>query len=480
VAFEVTPNGRTNAAVHVMSLKVFRWLITKMLPVTFVVLAFASQWLTAQPAGSIRGSVMDSSGAPILGAVITVENADGNRGMTVTDADGTFLISSLTPGSYSVRISAVGLSDFIASTVSVADSAESTPLAVVLQVAPQVTTVTVGLSTHEVAAAQLNQELKQRVLGVLPNYYVSYENNPAPLSSGQKLQLGLRTFVDPATFAAVGITAGIQQAKNSYHQLGQGSEGFGLRFGAAYGTVATNIMITSVLAESVLHQDPRYFYDGQGTRAHRAWYAIESAFRTKGDNGKWQPPYAGVIGAISAAEISNLYYPGSRTQYTLLGRSLMFHFAGLAGLNLAEEFFLKKLTHHAPEVRPAADVPVLREGSPVPLIAVDGFRADGVAIGQTVTFVLAEDLTLSGKVLARAGDIASGQVAEIGSGNAPGEAGSVALRQVVLRAGNVTVPLRSSQVRGPAGPVQYKELPESGKVEVTLFVAQSVQFPEAE
>jgi hypothetical protein len=83
-------------------------------------------------------------------------------------------------------------------------------------------------------------------------------------------------------------------------------------------------------------------------------------------------------------------------------------------------------------------------------------------------------------VLARAGDIASGQVAEIGPGKAAGEARSVALRQVVLRAGNVTVPLRSSQVRGPAGPVQYKELPESGKVEVTLFVAQSVQFPETE
>jgi hypothetical protein len=300
------------------------------------------------------------------------------------------------------------------------------------------------------------------------------------LSSTQKLDLGLRTLVDPATFAAVGITAGIQQSMNSYRQLGQGSSGFGQRFAAAYGTVGTNILITSVLAEAALHQDPRYFYDGQGTKAHRAWYAIESAFRSKGDNGRWQPPYAGVIGAIGAAEISDLYYPGSRTQYTLLGRTLMFHFAGLVGLNLAEEFFLKKVTHHAPQVQSATEAPVLREGSAVPLIAVDGFRADGAAIGQTVTFVLASDLTLGGKVLARAGDIASGQVAEVDPENAPGEARSVALRQVVLRAGNITVPLRSSQVRGPAGPVQYKQLPESGKVEVTLFVAQSVQFPEAE
>jgi Carboxypeptidase regulatory-like domain len=480
VPFEVPLNGQTNAAVHIMFLRVFRWLITKTLPVSFVLVMFAGQCVMAQPAGSIRGTVMDSSGAPILGAVVTAEGADGGRSVTVTDQEGAFKISSLPPGSYSVRISAAGLSDFSTSTVNVADTAESTPLAVTLQVAPQVTTVTVGLSSEEVAADQVKQELKQRVLGVIPNYYVTYENNPAPLSSRQKLDLGLRTLVDPATFAAVGITAGIQQSMNSYHQFGQGSEAFGKRFGAAYGTVATNILITSVLAEAALHQDPRYFYDGRGTRAQRAWYAIKSAFRAKGDNGKWQPPYAGVIGAISAAEISDLYYPGSRTQYTLLGRSLMFHFAGLVGLNLAEEFFLKKVTHHAPGVQSATDVPVLREGSPVPLIAVDGFQADGATVGQTVSFVLAEDLTLRGKVLARAGDIASGQVAEIGPGNAPGEARSIALRQVVLRAGNVTVPLRSSQVRGPAGSVQYKELPESGKVEVTLFVAQSVQFPETE
>jgi hypothetical protein len=105
------------------------------------------------------------------------------------------------------------------------------------------------------------------------------------------------------------------------------------------------------------------------------------------------------------------------------------------------------VTHHASQVQSAASVPVLREGSRVPLIAVDGWRADGTAVGQTVTFILAEDLSLDGKVLARAGDIASGQVAEDGAGNAPSEARSLALRQVVLRAGNVTVPLRSSQVR---------------------------------
>ena len=110
------------------------------------------------------------------------------------------------------------------------------------------------------------------------------------------------------------------------------------------------------------------------------------------------------------------------------------------------------------------------------LIAVDGFNAEGAAVGQTVTLVLAEDLTILGKVVARAGDVASGQVARVADG-APGDARSVALQQIMLRAGSVNVPLRASQVRGDAGPVRYKELPGSGKIEVTLFVAQRVEFP---
>ena len=446
----------------------------------FVLLSFAGQWAMAQDTGAIQGTVTDSSGAPIFGAVVAVEGADGNHRMTATDVEGAFKISSLAPGNYSVRISAAGLSDWTVEDVRPSVNPESNPLIAVLEVAPEVTTVTVGVSENDVAAAQLNQELKQRVLGIIPNYYVTYEHNPAPLSSKQKLHLGLRTLVDPTTIAASGITAGIQQSMNSYYQWGQGSQAYAKRFGAAYGTVATNLMITSVLAESAFHQDPRYFYSGQGTKAQRAKYAIESAFRVKGDNGKWQPPYAGVSGAIAAAEISQLYYPGSRTQYTLLGRTLMFHFAGLVGLNLAEEFLFKKMTHHVPEVQSAKNAPVLWEGSPVPLIAVDGLSAGGVTAGQTVTFVLAEDLTQSGKVLAHAGDVASGEVAQGGGATPPGDLRGIALQRVTLRAGATNVPLRSSQVRGVATPAQYKELPESGKVEVTMFVAASVQFPNGE
>ena len=465
---------------HIRQSSVRSLLMKRTLLVVLMFLCFFAHWAMAQDTGSIQGNVTDSSDTPVFGAVVTVEGADGNPRTTVSDSAGAFRISSLALGNYSVKVSASGMSDWTAQNVPASLTPATKPVLAVLEVAPEVTTVTVGLPPEEVAEEQLHQELKQRALGIIPNYYVTYENHPAPLSPMQKLHLGLRTLLDPATIGVVEATAGIQQAMNSYHQFGQGAEGFGKRFAADYGAALNHMVITSVAADSILHQDPRYFYSGQGTKARRALYAIESAFRAKGDNGKWQPPYADLIGTTAASEISNIYYPGSRTQYTLLGKSLMFHFAGLVAVNLAEELFLKKATTNTPEVQLAANTPVLREGTAVPLIAVDGLSAKTATVGQTVTLVLAEDLTVSGNVVARTGDVASGQVSQVTAAEAPGAAMSVALQGVTLRAGNVNVPLRSSQVRGSAGPVQYRQLPESGKIEVTLFVAGNVQFPDGE
>jgi Carboxypeptidase regulatory-like domain len=444
---------------------------------TILALSYGVQSSPAQGSGSIQGKVTDPSGAPIFGAVVTVEGRGGSS-MTVTDMEGAFRISLLPPGNFNVKISASGMSDWTADSV-VASASDTKELLAVMQLAPKVTSMTVGLSPQELAEEQVKSETQQRVAGLIPNYFVAYDN-AAPLSPQQKFRLSFKTLIDPATFAAVGITAGIQQIRNSYWQFGQGSEAYSKRFGANYGTTATNLLLTSVLGASVLHQDPRYFYSGKGTKKQRAWYAIESAFRAKGDNGKWQPPYASVLGTIAAAELSQLYYPGSRTQYTLIGRGLMFHFGGLIALNLGQEFFLKKFTTHAPRGS-AASAPTLREGTPVKLIAVDGFGSQGVVGGQTVTFVLAEELTQRGKDLAQTGDVASGVVTEVTVGNSPDTAGSVALQKMMLRAGgNISVPLRSNQVRGAATPVQYHELPGSGKMEITLFVAEDVAFPETE
>ncbi len=132
-----------------------------------VTLLFVAQSAMPESTGSIQGNVTDSSGAAILGAVVTLESPDGISRTTVTDAEGTFQISSLPPAGYSVKISASGLADWTASNVQPSVAPESAPLKAVMQVAPSVTTVTVGLSPEELAGEQLKHETQQRIIGVI-------------------------------------------------------------------------------------------------------------------------------------------------------------------------------------------------------------------------------------------------------------------------------------------------------------------------
>jgi hypothetical protein len=152
---------------------------------------------------------------------------------------------------------------------------------------------------------------KQRVLGVFPNFYTSYVWHATPLTSGQKFHLALRTSIDPVTFLSDGVAAGIEQWQNYFSGYGQGSEGYAKRFGAAYADDFVSAMVGGAILPSVLHQDPRYFYKGTGSIPSRALYAIATVVICRGDNGRWQPNYSNVLGNLTSAGISNLYYPST-------------------------------------------------------------------------------------------------------------------------------------------------------------------------
>ena len=170
--------------------------------------------------------------------------------------------------------------------------------------------VTVSAETRvEIAQEQLNIEEKQRVLGVFPNYYVSYDPNPAPLTPRQKFQLAWRTSIDPVTWAITGVIAGTEQATNTFAGYGQGAQGFGKRFGANYADNLSDTFIGGAILPSLFKQDPRYFYKGTGSVSSRALYAITNSVICKGDNGRWQPNYSSILGGLAAGGISNLYYP---------------------------------------------------------------------------------------------------------------------------------------------------------------------------
>jgi len=215
-------------------------------------------------------------------------------------------------------------------------------------VASNVTDVQVALSHVEVAEEQLKDEEKQRVLGVIPNFYVTYDPHPFSLTAKQKFELAWKSTIDPVTFAIVGGIAGVQQAQNTFSGYGQGAQGYGKRYGAAYADLAAGTFIGSAILPSLLKQDPRYFYKGTGSKRSRIMYAIANSVICKGDNGRWQTNYSNILGSLAAGAISNLYYPSQNRGAALIFENTAIGISATAAANLVEEFLMRKLTKNVP------------------------------------------------------------------------------------------------------------------------------------
>jgi hypothetical protein len=305
---------------------------------------------TSTATGSIHGVVVDKDGSVYEGARVELARAGGDsasaRSVT-TDGRGQFQFTDVPVGTFELRISASG---FGTQTVTgMLHSGESYEVKAVVLSVTSSSEVQVTASQVEIAQAQLKQEETQRVLGVIPNFYVVYEPNPAPLTTKQKFNLAWRSLVDPVTFLGVGASAGVEQATNSFKGYGQGAQGYGKRFGAGYADGFTDTMIGGAILASWWKQDPRYFYKGTGTIRSRTLYAIAMAVMCKGDNGKWQVTYSGLVGGLAAGGISNLYYPAADRS----GVGLTFANFGIgtgegAIQNLIQEFVIRRLTPHVP------------------------------------------------------------------------------------------------------------------------------------
>jgi len=75
------------------------------------------------------------------------------------------------------------------------------------------------------------------VFGVLPNFYVSYIPNAAPLTGEAKVQASRKNGSRSFTLVFVGGAAGVEQAaQNHFAEYGPGAQGYGKRFGATMPT----------------------------------------------------------------------------------------------------------------------------------------------------------------------------------------------------------------------------------------------------
>ncbi|MBV8142897.1 MAG: carboxypeptidase regulatory-like domain-containing protein, partial [Verrucomicrobia bacterium] len=156
---------------------------------------------TADASAVVQGTVLDQGGATVAGATVILTNIDtGEKHATESDAGGTYRFSALAAGDFTLLISAQGFRSFTDPRITLASNHALQLLDVTLHVAAVSSRTEVTASKGEVAEAQMQSEVQQRLLGFLPNYYTVYFKDPAPLNGGQKMRLAFRLAIDPVTF----------------------------------------------------------------------------------------------------------------------------------------------------------------------------------------------------------------------------------------------------------------------------------------
>jgi hypothetical protein len=302
--------------------------------------------ISSEGSASVLGIVLDVSGASVSGAQVNLMHQDGTELHTiVSEADGGFNFTKIPAGSYLVIVNAKDFATFTSAEFAIAEQQIYEVPSVSLSVAAANMAVTVH-PTEFIAAEQIRAAEKQRLMGVIPNFYTSYTFDAAPLTAKQKFLFAVRGTFDPVSMVGVAFGAGIEQATNAYAGYGQGAAGYGKRFAAKFADGRSSDFLTHAVFPSLLHQDPRYYYLGSGSVKARLAHAVGSAFFTRTDNGLTAPNYSYFLGDFGSAALSNLYYPRANRGAGLVFTNAAVGLAGRIGGNILREFS-KRLTTNA-------------------------------------------------------------------------------------------------------------------------------------
>jgi hypothetical protein len=299
----------------------------------------------------VNGTVTDTNGDLIPGATVVLESSSSSAPQTqVANDSGFFQFGGVKPGGpYRITVSANGFEKWSSQPIVLSAGQFFGVPDIKLKIDAGVSSVTVNSSTEQMAAQQVRLEEQQRVLGFIPNFYVVYDSkNAVPLTTKLKFQMAYKAATDPVSVLGAATLAGMNQSGDRPNYR-QGAIGYGERFGAAYADGVTDIMFGGAILPSLLHQDPRYFYQGTGSTKSRLMHAMSAPFICRGDNGRNEINFSSMGGDLISGAISNAYYPESNRGPSLVFTGFALSTGERVVSTVIQEFIIKKLTPGAKE-----------------------------------------------------------------------------------------------------------------------------------
>jgi len=167
----------------------------------------------------------------------------------------------------------------------------------------------------------------------------------APLSATrEKWNYFVHETASPLTFGAGAFNATFSQVTDTDPRYGANGMAYAERFAASLTDIASENFFGDFVVASALHEDPRYFREGQG---HGFWsrvgYSLSRALVIRKDNGGETFNFDNVLGSGLSTGFSDLYYPAaSRT-----GKGMAMHF----GIDVADNGFVNLAPEFWPDFR---------------------------------------------------------------------------------------------------------------------------------
>ena len=305
----------------------------------------ASEQVPAPQLATINGTVTDVQDEVIPGATVVLEGKDpDSRKQATANDSGFFEFTDVKPGTgYHLAIRAKGLADWVSPPIDLAPGQVEIISDIKMELEAGAQSVTVTSSPVEIATEEVKMAEEQRVFGIVPNFYVVYDSSAPPLTAKLKFQLALRTSVDPITVAGIFFMAGVNQGVR-IPDYREGGEGYGQRVGAVAADGFSDLFFGGAVLPSLLHQDPRYFYQGTGSNRSRLMHALSAPFVCRGDNGHSEPNFSTIGGDVISAGFSNLYYPQADRTWTVFAENVMITTIERTASTVTQEFVLRHFT----------------------------------------------------------------------------------------------------------------------------------------
>jgi hypothetical protein len=179
----------------------------------------------------------------------------------------------------------------------------------------------------------------KRILGIVPNFRsVSADTKLPAQSVKEKFKGSSEDAWDYSDFVFVAILSGVDQAEGAYPEFHRGMVGYGRYYWHALADQVDEDYQVEFVYPALLHQDSRYYTLGHGGFLKRAGYAFSRIVITRTDHDNETFNASEIVGAGSAAGISNLYYPSRERTWTKTGQRWVLN-VGLDGVTFAFKEF---------------------------------------------------------------------------------------------------------------------------------------------